>query len=83
MSGRSIVELKNKQQSLSPRSPTRQSDASVDVTGARNARDEQFGEIVAGRVTRTQRRCGDSTGNLATFHSGMVARRQDSGLGVR
>ncbi len=57
--------------------------ASVDVTDARNAGDEQVGEIVAGRVTRTQRRCGDSTGNPATFHSGTAARRQDAGLGVQ
>ena len=56
---------------------------SVDVTDARNAGDEQVGEIVAGRVTRTQRRCGDSTGNPATFHPGTAARRQDAGLGVQ
>jgi hypothetical protein len=57
--------------------------ASVDQTDARIAGDEQVGEIVAGRVTRTQRRCGDSTGNSATFHSGTAARRKDAGLGVQ
>jgi hypothetical protein len=56
---------------------------SVDVTDARNAGDEQLGEIVAGRVTRTQRRCGDSSGNPATFHFGTAARWQDVGFGVQ